>query len=415
MVFANDFHGKNDSEILNAAIQSRGADGIVVIAPRAVDGERDYWLLDHAILLPENTTVILQNAKIKLSDACRDNFFRTANCGIGIEDPQLIRNVHIRGEGFCLLEGADHPRATGDSTKSLRAPCPHLPEDACKAADWIPAERRSPEKLTFADIHDYSYGTDAGREEESQYGDWRGIGILFANVDGFSISGLRIKESHGWGISLEACSNGRIEKIDFDARMHKMIDGMVMNMENQDGVDLRNGCHHIVISDITGTTGDDVIALTAIAANKKYTPGGSFRSTHVMHNDWTRRDRDIHDIIIRNVIARSYLCCTVRLLPAMTHIYNVVIDGIIDTRSADAPKHYATLLLGDGCYGENWKDSLRNLSISNVICNTKHPIYVAGYLSDSVIANVVNTNPDCEMLKLTHEDGLNHVLLSNVT
>ena len=414
MVFANDFQGKNDSEILNAAIQSRHADGIVVIAPRTVDEAREYWLLDSAILLPENTTVVLQNAKIKLSDACRDNFFRTANCGIGIEDPHLIRNVHIRGEGFCLLEGADHPRATGDSTKSLRVPCPHLPEDVCKVADWIPAERRTPEKLTFADVHDYSYGTDAGKEGESQYGDWRGIGILFANVENFSISGLRIKESHGWGISLEACSNGRIEKIDFDARMHKMIDGMAMNLENQDGVDLRNGCHHIVISDITGTTGDDVIALTAIAANKKYIPGGSFRSTHVMHNDWTRRERDIHDIIIRNVIARSYLCCTVRLLPAMTHIYNVVIDGVIDSRSAQTPKHYATLLLGDGCYGENWKDGLRNISISNVICNTKHPIYVAGYLSDSVISNVVNTNPDCEMLKVTHEDGLENVLFSNV-
>ena len=29
---------------------------------------------------------------------------------------------------------------------------------------------------------------DAGKEGESQYGDWRGIGILLANVDKFSIS-----------------------------------------------------------------------------------------------------------------------------------------------------------------------------------------------------------------------------------
>ena len=82
--------------------------------------------------------------------------------------------------------------------------------------------------------------------------DWRGIGVLFANVSDFSISGLRIKDSHGWGISLEACSNGRVEKIDFDAHMHKMIDGVYMNTENQDGIDLRNGCHHIVVSDVTG-------------------------------------------------------------------------------------------------------------------------------------------------------------------
>ena len=336
MVIANNFTGANDSEILNNAVQNRGADGIVVIPPRQIDETRDYWLLDSAVLLPENTTVILQNAKIKLSDRCRDNFFRTANCGLGIEDPSPIRNVHIRGEGVCLLEGADHPRATGDSTKLQHAPCPHFPEDICNIADWIPEERRTPEKLTFWDIHCHSYGTDAGKEGESQYGDWRGIGILFANTEDFSISGLRIKDSHGWAISVEACSGGRIEKIDFDARMHKLIDGTYMNMENEDGIDIRNGCHHIVISDITGNTGDDVIALTAIASNSTYRPGGSLRSTHVMHNDWSKREKDIHDIIIKNVIAHSYHCYVIRLLPAMASVYNVVIDGIIDTRPNQA-------------------------------------------------------------------------------
>ncbi|MBQ9131136.1 MAG: hypothetical protein IJX62_01520 [Clostridia bacterium] len=319
MVYANDFYGKNDSEILNNAIKGRGADRIVVISPRQIatnEPERRYWLLDEAILLPEDTTVILQNARLKLSDRCRDNFFRSANCGIGIEDPLPIRSIHIRGEGSCLLEGADHPRATGDGGKLLHAPCPHFPEDISKFADWIPEERRSPEKISFSDIHDHTYGTDSGKDGASQYGDWRNIGILLANVDDFSISGLCLKDYHGWGISLEACSNGRIEKIHFDAHMHKMIDGTYMNMENQDGIDLRNGCHHIIISDITGFTGDDVIALTAIAANKKYLPGGSFRTTHVMHNDWSRREKDIHDIIIRNVIDHSYLCYTVLLLPA---------------------------------------------------------------------------------------------------
>ena len=78
MVNANNFYGLTDSEVLEKAINNKGADGIVVIPPRALETEpeRDYWLIDRAILLPENTTVILQNAKIKLSDKCRDNFFR---------------------------------------------------------------------------------------------------------------------------------------------------------------------------------------------------------------------------------------------------------------------------------------------------------------------------------------------------
>lgn len=415
MVIANNFTGANDSEILNNAVQNRGADGIVVIPPRQIDETRDYWLLDSAVLLPENTTVILQNAKIKLSDRCRDNFFRTANCGLGIEDPSPIRNVHIRGEGVCLLEGADHPRATGDATKLQHAPCPHFPEDICNIADWVPEERRTPEKLAFWDIHCHSYGTDAGKEGESQYGDWRGIGILFANTEDFSISGLRIKDSHGWAISVEACSGGRIEKIDFDARMHKLIDGTYMNMENEDGIDIRNGCHHIVISDITGNTGDDVIALTAIASNSTYRPGGSLRSTHVMHNDWSKREKDIHDIIIKNVIAHSYLCYVIRLLPAMASVYNVVIDGIIDTQPNQL-NYGGTLLLGcaDAAYGKNERDGMRNITVSNVICNSRRAVNIAGFLTDSVITNIVNRNPECETITVDRENGLNNVSISNV-
>ena len=110
---------------------------------------------------------------------------------------------------------------------------------------------------------------------------------MLANVDCFSIENLHIVKQHGWGISLEACTNGSVRNIDFDACMYKVIDGIPMNMENQDGIDIRNGCHHIVISDITGQTGDDLIALTAIVPNKEtYLPGGSLRTTHVMHNDF---------------------------------------------------------------------------------------------------------------------------------
>ncbi len=418
MVSANDYHGQNDSETLEAAIRSRTADGIVLIPPResGTEPERKYWLIDRAILLPENTTVVLQNCTIKLSDKCRDNFFRSANCGFGFPDPAPIRNIHIHGKGLCILQGADHPRATGDSSKLQHKPCPHRPEDIIAIeADWVPAERKASGKLDFWDVHNHSYGTDAGNPEESQYGDWRGIGILFANVRDFSIENLTIVESHGWAISLEACSYGRVERIVFDARMSKEIDGMLMNMENQDGIDVRNGCHHIVISDISGETGDDVIALTAIVPDKQtYRPGGSLRTTHVMHNDWSRRERDIHDIIIRNVTAFSYLCWLVRLLPANTRIYNVVIDGLIDTRPADNPNG-GTLLLGDGGgYGANLPESMSGITISNVICNSRTAVTLAGYMKDSVITNVVNRNPNTEVLTVKREKGMVNVLTSGL-
>ncbi len=380
MVYANDFVCGNDSDTIQRAVDNRGADGVVVIQPRCSEAEpeRKFWLIDKAILLPSDTTVILLNCTIKLSDKCRDNFFRSANCGIGIEYPERIENIHIRGEGTCTLIGADHPRATGDGSKILAEPCPYDSEEISRLGKWKPEQ-----------WHDYSYGTDAGKEGESQYGDWRGIGILLANVEHFSVENLRIADSHGWGISLEACAHGRVSRIEFDAHMNKMIDGVRSNMENQDGVDLRNGCHHIVVSDISGCTGDDIVALTAYAS-PDYIPGGSFRTTHVMHNDWSKRERDIHDIVIRNVVGYSTHCCMVRLLPIYSYIYNVVIDGIVDSAPHGQPNGCA-LLLGelDGAYGKNLPDSMRNIMISNVTSGGLHAVNIAGYLTDSVISNVI--------------------------
>lgn len=393
MINANDYVRSNDNDTLEAAIAAKDADGIVVISPRVsdVDPERDFWLLDESILLPENTTVILNNCKIKLSDACRDNFFRTANCGLGIADPAPISNIHLRGEGLCILEGADRPRSTGDGGKVLANPIP------------------------YGEGHDKTFGTDAGKESESQFGDWRNIGVLFANVKNFSIEGLKIVKSHGWGISLEACSYGRVEKIEFDACMSKMIDGLRQNIENEDGVDIRNGCHHIVISDIMGQSGDDLVALTAIA-DSTYRDGGSLHTTHVMHNDWTRRDSSIHDVVIRNVIGCSHLCYMIRLLPCNTEIYNVVVDGVVDT-TPEPTGHSGVMVLGepDGIYGTCYPSGLHHITISNVICNgRKSGISVKGYLKDSTISNVVNKNPAVETVLVAREGGLRNVKQTNI-
>ena len=134
-----------------------------------------------------------------------------------------------------------------------------------------------------------------------------------------------------------------------------------------------------------------------------------------MHSDWSRRDRDIHDVIIRNVIGYSQLCISVRLLACNTHIYNVVIDGIIDTAPADV-KHHSTLIIGqaDSEYGKNLPDGVRNITVSNIVNRGQQCIVVGGYLKDSVITNVVNCNPDCPVITVDRENGLDNVLTSNL-
>ncbi len=417
MCNVNNYSGSSDNERIEAAICDC-EDGIVLIPPRKsdVDPERTYWLLDRAILIPENTTIVLRNCKIKLSDKCRDNFFRSANCGLGIENPKPISDIHIKGEGSCVLEGADHPRSTGDGSKILKNPCPKNKEDILKYADWISDEKRASGEIDFADEHNYSYGTDAGKKNESQYGDWRNVGILFANATNCSVENIKMVRYHAWGISWEACSQGYIDRVEFDACMSAEIDGMLSNTENQDGIDLRNGCHDITISNITGGTGDDVIALTAIRS-ADYIPGGSMKTTQVMHNDWTRREADIYNININNVSAysKSGICWVIRLLPIECNIYNVVINNVIDT----SPAGYGiggVILLGepDGAYGKNLPGSLKNIIITNVIGNCNTTISVEGYLQDSVISNIINRGEDSPVIYVARRKGLKDVNISNI-
>ncbi len=422
MVNVNAFHGGTDNEILESAIASRDADGIVYIPARVseLEPERNWWLLDRAILIPENTTVILQNCKIKLSDRCRDNFFRSANCGMGVENPERIHNIHLKGEGLCILEGADNPRATGDGSKILANPCPYLPEDIAKYASYASEQVKTTGVPNRDDMHAYSYGTDADVEGESHCGDWRGIGVLFANVENFTIENLHLIDTHGWGISLEACSHGQIRDIAFADCMSLNVNGMLQNMENQDGIDIRNGCHHINISDISGHTGDDVVALTAIVPDKwTYKPGGSMCSTHVMPNDWNTRDRDIHDISIRNVFAYSTLCRIIRLLPCNSHIWNVNIDNVVDITPDTVPAmnpDNSPILLGDldRGYGRNLADSLKNIAISNVSCHRSHVIDLMGYLKDSTIRNIVNRQKGGTFIRCYRPDGMNCVTTENI-
>ena len=169
-----------------------------------------------------------------------------------------------------------------------------------------------------------------------------------------------------------------------------------------------------MISDITGRTGDDIVALTAGAPDDGL-KGGSLNSTHVMGHDWTRRESGIHDIVIRNIVGYSNLCYNVRLLACNTHIYNVVIDGVIDV-PAPGIEHTAAINIGDpdNCYGVNLPDGIKNITVSNVVSYGRYAIVIRGYLRDSVISNVINNNPACEGVTVKRENGVVNVQMNNI-
>ncbi len=384
-VSPNSFEG-TDSERINAAVRVASEKGLSVVVPcRNEARQDDLWLLDSAILVRDNTTLILDNCHLKLSDRCRDNMIRSANCGLGITDIRPIEHVHIVGLGHALLEGADHPRATGDSAKTL-------------------GKR--------------SYGTDAGKEGESQTGDWRNIGILLASVEHFSIENLHIKDSHCWAISLERCGFGRVCDIHFSSEGSMLIDGVRETTLNQDGLDLRQGCHDINIERLTGHTGDDLLALTNI--NHASAVAGTDTSTMVSAAN-CREDGidDIRNIFIRQVAGHSVgRHHVVRFLNAGgLKIYNVVLDGLIDTSPPDAPCK-ATVKIGDA--NPRWGgvtpvgDTSRFL-LSHISSASRHTVLIAGSLVDSSISGVIRALADGD--PITYESGrefVKNVQISNV-
>ncbi len=386
-VTPNAFQGA-DSERINQAIAAGAASGRRVVIPKtnhAADGPRDIWLLDSAILVQSGTTLDLENCRIKLSDRCRDNIIRSANCGLGITEIAPISNVSIRGIGTAVLEGADHPRATGDSAKTL-------------------GER--------------TYGTDAGVQNESQTGDWRNIGILMACVEQFSLENLRLVDSHAWAISLERCAYGKIRDIDFASTGHRTIDGKTETVLNQDGLDLRQGCHNILIENLTGYTGDDLLALTNILRTDS--TAGSTESTMVSAaiNRGDGLD-DIRNITIRNI--RGYCAGghhIVRFLNASgLRIHDVLLDGLIDTSGSAKPCR-AAIKIGDS--NPRWGgvtplgDTCR-IVISNIMSRSQHTVLIAGSLSESIVSNVIKY--DAEGPPITFESGeqnIRNVVFANL-
>jgi len=375
----NDFEG-SDSERINRAIAAGAATGKQVVIPqhnRAKDGTRTLWLLDTAILVQSGTSLVLVNCHIKSSDRCRDNFIRSANCGLGITDIQPLTDIHITGAGNVLLEGADHPRATGDSAKML-------------------GER--------------TYGTDAGVSGESQTGDWRNIGILFAHVERFSIENLRIKDSHGWAISLERCAYGAVRNIDFASTGGKVIDGDTETILNQDGLDLRQGYHDITVDTLTGYTGDDLVALTNILGSGR--TAGTSESTMVSAaTDRGHGQDDIRYVTLRNI--RGYCAGghhIVRFLNASgLKIHDIILDGLMDT-SGNEKRCRAALKIGDN--NPKWGgvtplgDTYR-IIVNNLMSRSEHTILIAGSLSKSFLTNIIKYDAPGE--PITYESGVENV------
>lgn len=381
----NAYPAGSDSERIELALDYALKNSLPLeITARQSDDGRNFWLLDHAILLPENSELRLIDCKLKLSDLCRDNFIRSANCGIDIDSIKPISGIRVIGIGNAVLEGADHPRATGDARKI---------------------------------IGEHSYGTDSKITSESKKGDWRNIGILLAEVSDFVLENLCIINSHCWAISLEFCQYGTVRDIRFFSTGTIYVDGKPRIVLNQDGLDLRRGCRHIKIENISGYTGDDLIALTAIAyPDMPEQPAGSFASNMVSASALRGEADDIFDISIRHVYGYSAgKCQIVRFLNSCgIKMHDILLEDLEDCSPAYLNDN-TVIKIGDS--NPRWGGvtplgDTHGFTVRNVLSNALSAVLIAGSLKDSTIAGIKLRSP--ELKDVIISSGKENVINVNI-
>ncbi|WP_157962777.1 glycoside hydrolase family protein [Chitinophaga deserti] len=326
----NDFRKGTDSERIEAAIREALRTGVNAIEIPRWNQQRKAaeWLIDRAILVPSDFTLVLNDCLVRLSPGTADNII--TNAGARTQPLSANRNVRITGKGNAVLSG----------------------------------------------------GLEAHFNPPGDKSGYRTIGILLYDTQHFTIEGFTMEETQAWAISMEhGCAYGRVANINF-ANTNKF--------PNQDGVDVRKGCHDIVIENITGVTGDDVIALTGLA-----TPNDTARTSMQVGGRLPRNNDDIYNIIIRNVQAKCIGGhALVRLLNQDgIKMYNITVSGIFDTSTEEDIRPATGIRIGEEHYWSSRMNVLGetyNIKVDNVHTRAKTAVKVVGTLKDATFTNITS-------------------------
>jgi len=306
------------------------------------------WEIDTAIRIPGDFTLILEGCHLRMAEGCYSNMFVNYHhdTDLGRTTAGTDRNISIIGKNGPVLDGGIY---NGLSEKTqLKNGLPPI---------------------------------------------WKNNLILFTNVDGFHISGISCRNQRWWALNFVYCCNGTLTNIDFCAcdigidENGQAYRGLKRNkyeeilVKNADGIDLRQGCHHISVDEITGFCEDDSVAITGLPGRleKSFTVEGL--------------SGDIHDITVKNVCTTSFWA-NVRLLnQGGVRLYNVLVDGVNDTseNSPHLDKSGYGVRVGDArLYGSRHAtaEETANITIRNVNSRGKYAVSLAGAMSNLTLENI---------------------------
>ena len=315
------------------------------------------FIIDREIRLPSGFTLVLQDCRLRLADGSFTNMFVNEHHGteLGRTTEGTDRNITILGRGTAVLDGGKY---NGLSERN-------------SGKDGMPPI-------------------------------YKNNLLLFTNVDGFRITGISCKNQRWWALNFVYCSNGYIGNVDFCAsdigideqgneyhglRRAKYDQVLV---KNADGIDLRLGCHHITIENITGFTEDDTVALTAL--------GGGLEKRFGVEGVCS----DIHHITVKNIVCSAF-CTIVRMLNQSGYkLHDIDVDGVRDTSddSAHLDKGLYAVRVGDvRLYGTRHatKEETYNISIKNVYGRSDYALSLAGDMENLTIENI-ECGDACQLL-----------------
>ena len=300
------------------------------------------WEIDEAVRIPSNFTLILENCYLRLKDGSYTNVFVNEHndTDLGRTVAGTDRNISIIGRGEAVLDGGKY---NGLSEKN-------------HSRDGLPSI-------------------------------YKNNLILFSNVDGFKVSGLSCFNQRWWALNFLYCRNGYIGNIEFRSNdlaidkdgneYHGLIKERYKEVlvKNSDGIDIRCGCHDILIENITGFTEDDTVALTALPGNTK----GTYAVEEL--------PSDICRIEIRNIRAAAF-CSIVRLLnQGGPKLHDIVVDTVYDTsRTCPYLNHgtYAVKIGDTRMYGETHStaDQTYNITLRNITGGSDHVLSLNGSITN---------------------------------
>ena len=352
-VNANEALREDDHGTVTAAIRLAVEDGCrKVVLPRYNARTKEMkWTFSKAIELPSDFTLVLDNCFLEQAKGSYDHLITNerSHDDAYMNDPaNEARNIAVLGEGNVILSGGEHN---------------HLLEKTGR-----------------------KYGLPSM---------WYQPILFWRNVNGLRVENLHFRHQRWWAVTHIMTRNAVLKNLDFYAIPH---------VPNLDGIDLRIGCSHFHIENITGRTGDDVVAFTALKGRGEVSmmiPG---------------RDTDIHDVTVKNVKGDANTCYPLRLLNHDgNRIYNIDVDTIMDSSDpTSGVRSGAALSIGSPFYfskSQAVMGDTRDIRVKNVYSRGNQAVILNHVLQDTTISNVhtfsdnvngIYTMPDgCELENVT--------------